>query len=116
MVGLLRPTTNHQPPTGKAVQMKLTTFPAWVLVVVSLASTAQAQIPEAAVTGGRVAGAVGNGVASFKGIPFAAPPVGALRWKAPQPVAPWSGVKQATAFGPNCLQDPNFAKLFGAPP
>jgi para-nitrobenzyl esterase len=40
----------------------------------------------------------------FKGIPFAAPPVGDLRWKAPQPVAGWSGVKQADAFGPRCMQ------------
>jgi para-nitrobenzyl esterase len=40
----------------------------------------------------------------FKGIPFAAPPVGDLRWKAPQPVAPWSGVRKATEFGPRCMQ------------
>ena len=84
------------------------------LVALSIVSPAHAQIGEAAVTGGRVSGVVANGVASFKGIPFAAPPVGAWRWKAPQPVAPWSGVKQATRFGPSCVQDPNFAKLFGA--
>ena len=40
----------------------------------------------------------------FKGIPFAAPPVGALRWKAPQPVAKWGGVHKATEFGPRCMQ------------
>jgi para-nitrobenzyl esterase len=40
----------------------------------------------------------------FKGIPFAAPPVGALRWKAPQPVAHWEGVKKADQFGPRCMQ------------
>ena len=40
----------------------------------------------------------------YEGIPYAAPPVGPLRWKAPQPVANWSGVRPATAFGPRCMQ------------
>ncbi len=40
----------------------------------------------------------------YKGIPFAAPPVGNLRWKAPQPVAPWEDIKIMDSFGPNCLQ------------
>ena len=41
----------------------------------------------------------------FKGIPFAAPPIGNLRWKAPQPVSSWSGVKQCKAFGPSAMQN-----------
>ena len=43
-------------------------------------------------------------VTAFKGIPFAAPPVGDLRWKAPQPARPWKGVKECTAFGPSPMQ------------
>ena len=43
-------------------------------------------------------------VYAFKGIPFAAPPVGDLRWKAPQPVQPWAGVKKCVAFGPSPMQ------------
>ena len=81
----------------------------------SLGVPSYAEIRDADVTGGRVAGVVANGIASFKGIPFAAPPVGALRWKAPQPVKPWTGVRQASTFGASCVQDPMFARLFGAP-
>ncbi len=60
---------------------------------------------------GDLEGAVsGDGlVRAFKGIPYAAPPVGSLRWQAPQPVVPWSGVRQATAFGPRAMQ----GRIFG---
>ena len=80
-----------------------------------IAGIADAQIREAQVTGGRVSGVVTNSIAAFKGIPFAAPPVGDLRWKAPQPVRTWSGVKAASSFAPGCMQDTGLAKLFGAP-
>ena len=49
---------------------------------------------------GRARGAVENGVASYKGLPYAAPPFGALRFKAPAPPEPWKGVRDATSFGP----------------
>ena len=49
---------------------------------------------------GRVEGEVRDGVARFLGIPYAAPPVGALRFAAPRPPVPWDGVRPATAFGP----------------
>ncbi|MBL0156767.1 MAG: carboxylesterase family protein [Bryobacterales bacterium] len=57
------------------------------------------------------AGAPKSGIRVFQGIPFAAPPVGALRWKAPQPVAKWKGVKQATGFGPRCMQQSLFSDM-----
>ncbi|MDP6579275.1 MAG: carboxylesterase family protein [Vicinamibacterales bacterium] len=59
------------------------------------------------VTGGDISGAVSDLDASvrvFKGIPFATPPVGDLRWQSPQPVAAWEGSRDATAFSPACLQ------------
>lgn len=58
------------------------------------------------VTGGLVSGTLSktSDVVAFKGIPFAAPPVGELRWKAPQPVRPWAGVKKCDAFGPSPMQ------------
>src|SRR5665213_1997871 len=45
-----------------------------------------------------------TGVTVYKGIPFAAPPVGALRWKAPQPSATWNGVRTCDRFGPSPMQ------------
>ena len=56
---------------------------------------------------GRLAGTtLPSGIRSFKGVPFAAPPVGARRWQAPQPVQPWKGVRPATQFGPRAMQLP----------
>ena len=51
------------------------------------------------------------GIRVFRGIPFAAPPVGELRWKAPQPVKNWEGVRQAVEFGPSCMQRPVFGDM-----
>ncbi len=55
---------------------------------------------------GAIQGSTQDGVTSFKGIPFAAPPVGNLRWRPPQPVAKWTGVRQATQFSSDCMQLP----------
>jgi para-nitrobenzyl esterase len=60
--------------------------------------------PIVATTAGRVQGETVDGITSFKGIPYAAPPVGNLRWKPPQPVKPWKGVRSANAPGPVCPQ------------
>jgi len=59
------------------------------------------------VTGGTVAGVPGKdaSVTVFKGLPYAAPPVGDLRWHAPKPLAPWQGVKKADQFGNSCIQN-----------
>ncbi len=52
-----------------------------------------------------------SGVRVFQGIPFAAPPVGDLRWKEPQPVKNWKGVRPAAAFGPRCMQQSLFSDM-----
>lgn len=56
---------------------------------------------------GLVEGAVEDGVRRWRGIPYAQPPVGPLRWQPPQPVLPWPGVRPALAFGPDFPQAPN---------
>jgi para-nitrobenzyl esterase len=56
---------------------------------------------------GLLQGSYQNGLTVYKGIPFAAPPVGDLRWKAPQPPAKWEGVKQVTEFAPAPIQGGN---------
>ena len=56
------------------------------------------------VTGGTIEGVEQDGILTYKGIPFAAPPVGDMRWKAPAPVQPWTGVKKADAFCSACMQ------------
>ena len=53
---------------------------------------------------GPVQGALQDGLAAFKGIPFAAPPVGPLRWRPPQAVTPWTAPRDATQFGAMCAQ------------
>jgi para-nitrobenzyl esterase len=59
------------------------------------------------VEGGQIAGVRGRdaSIRVFKGVPYAAPPVGDLRWRPPQPVVPWQGVRQADQFGSSCIQN-----------
>ena len=69
------------------------------------------------VDGGLISGIAAEGVRGYKGIPFAAPPIGDLRWKAPRPVVAWEGVRQCDAFGPECPQSPYPAgSMYVSPP
>ena len=64
---------------------------------------------------GKLAGARKDGILSFKGIPYAAPPIGPLRWRMPEPAALWPGVRNATVFAPICPQAPTqLESLLGA--
>ena len=95
--------------------MKLTHASAAILLAASLASCASPNRAEekavsdanlAQTETGKVKGVQQEGVIAFKGIPYAAPPVGDLRWRAPQPAKSWDGTLEATAFGHDCMQIP----------
>lgn len=80
-----------------------------------LATAAPAQLVEA--PAGTVQGKADRGVTVFRGIPYAQPPVGPLRWKPPAPLAPWSGVRKAENFGAACIQPrPRVASIYANPP
>ena len=90
---------------------RMKTFLFTLLLILGTASCVSAQNPDGfpvqrTVSGGVIEGDYDNktGIQTFFGIPYAQPPVGELRWRAPQPVVPWSGVKQTKSFGPRAVQ------------
>jgi para-nitrobenzyl esterase len=87
------------------------TYIAAFFTVAAVAASGADSGPAVTVTGGQVRGAaLVNGGAVFKGIPYAQPPVGDLRWREPMPVMPWAGIRDATAFGGTCAQNSAFGK------
>src|SRR5690606_11614908 len=91
--------------TGKPAQMTARPL-SLVLLLTALfaAPAAAAPGPVVAAPAGEVRGGAADGIRAFKGIPYAAPPVGAARWKPPQPAPRWQGVRDASEFGPACMQ------------
>lgn len=87
-------------------------------IMLSVPAAASAQSLEVATDTGKVAGAVQDGIDSWKGIPFATPPVGPLRWSPPQPAVKWDGVLNATEYKNDCMQlpFPSDAAPLGTPP
>src|SRR5580692_7453931 len=71
-----------------------------------MAAETPAAAPTVTIDTGKLRGEAQGAVVSFKGIPFAQPPVGDLRWRPPQPVAKWQGVRDATSYGADCMQLP----------
>lgn len=87
--------------------MKRIVFIITLSMMLVAALTSRAQQTRVKVEGGWIQGVATDGMAVFKGIPFAAPPVGDLRWKAPQPVIPWEGVKETAKYAPAPMQSGN---------
>jgi carboxylesterase 2 len=81
------------------------------------ASTSAVTLPTITTTQGYLRGSISNfrsGATSYKGIPYAAPPVGDLRWKAPEAASSWNGTLNATEFGPQCAQPSSSAGIFSS--
>jgi para-nitrobenzyl esterase len=78
-----------------------------MLILQPTVASASTTGPVVETTSGPVAGTSEGGLAVFRGIPYAAPPIGARRWLPPSPVEPWAEVREATQFGPACPQDPD---------
>lgn len=86
------------------------TLIATLLLMGFFISTADAQVVQT--KSGQLEGVtLESGIHLFKGIPFAAPPVGDLRWRPPQPVAPWDGVRPAKEWGARCMQTNVFGDM-----
>jgi para-nitrobenzyl esterase len=83
-----------------------------LLAALSVSAGAQAAAPPTVtIHSGKLAGNEKDGMMSFLGIPYAAPPLGDLRWRAPQPAKAWQGTRQATEFGPVCRQIAEWVKM-----
>jgi para-nitrobenzyl esterase len=83
------------------------------LALGACAATADAQTVTA--PAGALRGTTENGIAGFRGIPYAAPPVGEMRWRPPAPPARWDGVRDATRYGAACIQPtPVFQTIYSS--
>jgi para-nitrobenzyl esterase len=87
-----------------------------ILAAVPLPASATAAGPVVQTAAGRVQGTTESGLDVFRGIPYAAPPVGNRRWLPPAPVQPWTDVRDASAFGPACPQDPDEHEMLEGTP
>ena len=73
--------------------------------------TPKSVAPRVKIANGVLEGTAEAGLRVFRGVPFAAPPVGPLRWREPQPAANWTGVRKAIQFGPRAMQRPLFGDM-----
>jgi para-nitrobenzyl esterase len=92
----------------------------WIAEHKGAPATPRPADPIVTIDSGKLHGVAEPGVTPvriFRGIPFAAPPVADLRWREPQAVAPWPGVRAATDFAPRCMQQPLYSDMmFRSPP
>lgn len=99
---------NHKPPTAQPEGTRIRfCINLWIVALIALAICGRglaAIVPVVSTDRGRVQGIQEADLTVYKGLPFAGPPTGELRWRAPQPVRAWSGVKVLDHFSPRCMQ------------
>lgn len=88
----------------------------WLMALAVCFCWAAQAAPRVVVAAGTAEGVALDGLSVFRGLPYAAPPVGDLRWRAPQPVAQWQGVRPASTFGAACPQKPGLSLEGGGDP
>lgn len=93
--------------------MKRNFFFLLLLTITVSVATAQlnGEAPRVKIANGELEGVNESGIKTFKGVPFAAPPVDKFRWREPQPVQNWSGIRKADKFGPRAMQLPVFGDM-----
>jgi para-nitrobenzyl esterase len=98
--------------------MRLDSVPFAGVLAAALLLAAALEAAPVKTESGLVSGVAADGVVSYKGIPYAAPPVGDLRWRAPRPAPAWTGARAAEAYGHDCMQEPfpSDAAPLGTPP
>src|SRR5216110_2336399 len=93
----------------------LATLTGLLAIAIATATATPSPLPIVMAPAGPIRGVLHNGAREFRGIPYAAPPVGNLRWRAPQPFGRWNTVLDATHLGSPCPQIlPGDNKLSGA--
>lgn len=98
------PSTRRRARAGKWRRVLLAAIVAGAYLVAACDSARANSPPVVSTDSGPVQGVQQGDSTIYEGMPFAAPPVGELRWRAPQSVAPWSALKVLDHFGPNCMQ------------
>src|SRR5690349_16819707 len=98
------------PKLSTTVLSLLTGLAGGLALIPSTSAGPASETPVVKIDAGGISGVTQDGVTSFKGIPYAAPPIGPLRWRMPQPAKPWTGVLKADKFGPSCMQSDDVPK------
>ena len=102
--------------SGVFLAASAATPPAVTPAALPTAAVSPPDSPTVKTQAGDVQGVEENNIFSFKGIPYASPPVGMLRWREPQPAQPWQGVRKADRYGNACIQVPGLSAAQGLDP